>query len=191
MTYQQTIDYLYAQLPMFSRIGSAAYKEDLHNTIALCNSIGNPQNNFKTIHIAGTNGKGSTSHMLAAILQSAGYKTGLYTSPHIKDFRERIRINGKMISKDFVIDFVAKTTEITAERLAQINSLNEIAKLRNQTLAQMALAWLLKDKRITTVLIGASSVAQLDDNLACLDNPEFSKQELNKIEKILRKQISK
>ncbi len=84
-----------------------------------------------------------------------------------------------------------KSSEITEERLVQINSLNEIAKLRNQSLAQMALAWLLKDKRITTVLIGASSVAQLDDNLACLDNLEFSKQELNKIEKILRKQISK
>lgn len=109
MTYQQTIDYLYAQLPMFSRIGSAAYKEDLHNTIALCDSIGNPQTKYKTIHIAGTNGKGSTSHMLAAILQSAGYKTGLYTSPHIKDFRERIRVNGEMIKEQAVVDFVAKT----------------------------------------------------------------------------------
>ncbi len=115
MTYQQTIDYLYAQLPMFSRIGSAAYKEDLHNTIALCNSIGNPQNNFKTIHIAGTNGKGSTSHMLAAILQSAGYKTGLYTSPHIKDFRERIRIDGEMITQEAVVEFVARTKEKSDE----------------------------------------------------------------------------
>jgi dihydrofolate synthase / folylpolyglutamate synthase len=109
MTYQQTIDYLYAQLPMFSRIGSAAYKEDLHNTIALCDSIDNPQRSFKTIHIAGTNGKGSTSHMLAAILQSAGYKTGLYTSPHIKDFRERIRVNGEMIKEEAVVEFVART----------------------------------------------------------------------------------
>ena len=91
MNYQQTIEYLYSQLPMFSRIGSAAYKADLQNTIALCNNIGNPQNSYKTIHIAGTNGKGSTSHILAAILQEAGYKTGLYTSPHIKDFRERDR----------------------------------------------------------------------------------------------------
>ncbi len=115
MTYQQTIDYLYAQLPMFSRIGSAAYKEDLHNTIALCNSIGNPQNNFKTIHIAGTNGKGSTSHMLAAILQSAGYKTGLYTSPHIKDFRERIRVNGQMIKEEAVVEFVARTKQKSDE----------------------------------------------------------------------------
>ena len=106
MTYQQTINYLYSQLPMYSRIGAAAYKEDLHNTIALCNAIGNPHLKFKSIHIAGTNGKGSTSHMLAAILQQAGYKTGLYTSPHLKDFRERIKINGEMINKDFVVDFV-------------------------------------------------------------------------------------
>lgn len=93
---------------MFSRIGSAAYKKDLHNTIELCNALGNPQNNFKSIHIAGTNGKGSTSHMLAAILQQAGHKTGLYTSPHLKDFRERIRINGEMIPENAVIDFVQR-----------------------------------------------------------------------------------
>lgn len=113
MNYQQTIDYLYAQLPMFSRIGAAAYKEDLHNTIALCNALDNPQNKFATIHIAGTNGKGSTSHMLAAILQQAGYKTGLYTSPHLKDFRERIKINGEMISESFVVDFVKRTKTLS------------------------------------------------------------------------------
>lgn len=106
MTYQQTIDYLFSQLPMFSRIGAAAYKEDLHNTIALCNAIDNPQNKFKSIHIAGTNGKGSTSHMLAAILQQAGYKTGLYTSPHLKDFRERIKVNGVMMPEEKVVEFV-------------------------------------------------------------------------------------
>jgi dihydrofolate synthase / folylpolyglutamate synthase len=115
LTYQQTIDYLYAQLPMFSRVGAAAYKADLHNTIALCNSINNPHHKFKSIHIAGTNGKGSTSHMLASILQAAGYKTGLYTSPHIKDFRERIRINGQMIPQEIIVDFVAKTRSITEE----------------------------------------------------------------------------
>jgi dihydrofolate synthase/folylpolyglutamate synthase len=115
MTYQQTIDYLYAQLPMYSRIGAAAYKEDLHNTIALCNAINNPQTKFKSIHIAGTNGKGSTSHMLAAMLQQAGYKTGLYTSPHLKDFRERIKINGQMISQDFVVDFVERTKTVSEE----------------------------------------------------------------------------
>ncbi len=106
MTYQETIQYLYSQLPLFTRDGPSAYKEDLTNTIALCQTIGNPQNKFKGIHIAGTNGKGSTSHMLAAILQTAGYKTGLYTSPHLKDFRERIRINGAMIRETEVITFV-------------------------------------------------------------------------------------
>lgn len=91
---------------MFSRVGAAAYKKDLTNTIAMCDAIGNPQQSFKSIHIAGTNGKGSTSNMLAAILQSSGYKTGLYTSPHLKDFRERIRINGAMCNKDFIVHFV-------------------------------------------------------------------------------------
>ena len=113
MNYQQTIEYLYQHLPMFSRIGAAAYKKDLHNTIALCDAIDNPQNKFKSIHIAGTNGKGSTSHMLAAILQQAGYKTGLYTSPHLKDFRERIKVNGAMIADDFVIEFVQRTKTIS------------------------------------------------------------------------------
>jgi dihydrofolate synthase/folylpolyglutamate synthase len=108
MDYQQTIDYLFARLPMFSRIGAAAYKKDLTNTIELCNALDNPQNKFKSIHIAGTNGKGSTSHMLAAILQSAGYKTGLYTSPHLKDFRERIKINGQQIPQDFVGEFTQR-----------------------------------------------------------------------------------
>lgn len=93
---------------MFHRIGAAAYKADLNNTIAICNSLNNPQNNFKSIHIAGTNGKGSTSHMIAAVLQIAGCKTGLYTSPHLKDFRERIRINGELIAEKKVIDFVEK-----------------------------------------------------------------------------------
>ena len=115
MNYQQTIDYLYAQLPMFSRIGAAAYKEDLHNSFALCNALDNPQTKFISVHVAGTNGKGSTSHMLAAMLQQAGYKTGLYTSPHLKDFRERIKINGQMIQKDFVVDFVERTIQISAQ----------------------------------------------------------------------------
>jgi dihydrofolate synthase/folylpolyglutamate synthase len=100
---------------MFSRIGAAAYKEDLHNTTVLCKALDDPHKKFKSIHIAGTNGKGSTSHMLAAILQQAGYKTGLYTSPHLKDFRERIKINGKKISEEFVIDFVQKTKPISEQ----------------------------------------------------------------------------
>ncbi len=98
---------------MFSRIGSAAYKKDLHNTIALCSALNNPQTTFKSIHIAGTNGKGSTSHMLAAMLQQAGYKTGLYTSPHLKDFRERIKINGQMISEDFIVQFVTQNKALS------------------------------------------------------------------------------
>lgn len=106
MNYSQTVDYLYSRLPMFTRVGAVAFKKDLHNTIAFCSALNNPQNQYKTIHIGGTNGKGSTSHMLAAILQKAGYKTGLYTSPHLKDFRERIRINGKMVPKSFVTSFV-------------------------------------------------------------------------------------
>ncbi|HTB52551.1 MAG TPA: folylpolyglutamate synthase/dihydrofolate synthase family protein [Ferruginibacter sp.] len=113
MTYEETLDYLYAQLPMFSKIGAAAYKTDLHNTIALCKALNDPHTKFKSIHVAGTNGKGSTSHMLAAILQEAGYKTGLYTSPHLQDFRERIKINGEMVRQDFIIDFVARTKTIS------------------------------------------------------------------------------
>jgi dihydrofolate synthase/folylpolyglutamate synthase len=105
MNYQQTIDYLFSRLPMFSRIGAAAFKKDLTNTLALCEYLGDPQHKIKTIHIAGTNGKGSVSHMLAAILQAAGYKTGLYTSPHLKDFRERIKVNGEMVAQQFIIDF--------------------------------------------------------------------------------------
>lgn len=108
MNYQQTLDFLFQRLPMFSRIGSAAFKKDLTNTLALCEYLGNPQDTFKSIHIAGTNGKGSTSHMLAAILQTAGYRTGLYTSPHLRDFRERIKINGIMCDQDFVIDFTRR-----------------------------------------------------------------------------------
>ncbi|MBI2269713.1 MAG: bifunctional folylpolyglutamate synthase/dihydrofolate synthase [Bacteroidetes bacterium] len=108
MNYKETLQYMYDALPMFHRIGSAAYKADLNNTIAICNLLKNPQDKFRSIHVAGTNGKGSTSHMLASILQSAGYKVGLYTSPHLKDFRERIKINGKMIPRKLVIDFVSR-----------------------------------------------------------------------------------
>src|SRR6476646_6340457 len=101
MNYAGTLKYLYAQLPMFSQIGAAAYKKDLANTRQLCEALDNPQTKFKSIHIAGTNGKGSVSHMLAAVLQTAGYKTGLYTSPHLKDFRERIRVDGEMVKEQF------------------------------------------------------------------------------------------
>jgi dihydrofolate synthase/folylpolyglutamate synthase len=106
MNYTDTIQYLYSALPLFTRDGISAYKANLDNTIELCARLDNPQHKFKSVHIAGTNGKGSTSHMLAAVLHTAGYKTGLYTSPHLKDFRERIRINGEMISEQQVINFV-------------------------------------------------------------------------------------
>jgi dihydrofolate synthase/folylpolyglutamate synthase len=107
MTYQQTVEWMFSQLPVYQHQGASAYKEDLTNTILLAGHLGNPQQNLKCIHVAGTNGKGSTSHMLASILQEAGYKTGLYTSPHLKDFRERIKINGKEIGEDFVTQFIA------------------------------------------------------------------------------------
>lgn len=108
MNYAETVDYLFNRLPMFSRIGAAAYRKDLDNTWQLAEFAGNPERRFRSVHIAGTNGKGSTSHMLAAIFQQAGYKTGLYTSPHLKDFRERIRINGEFITEDAVVDFVQR-----------------------------------------------------------------------------------
>ncbi|MEO6456454.1 MAG: Mur ligase family protein, partial [Ginsengibacter sp.] len=113
MTYQETLQYLYTNLPMFSRSGAIAYKKDITNTVLLCEAIGNPQNKIKTIHVAGTNGKGSVSHMLAAVFQQSGYKTGLYTSPHLKDFRERIKIDGIMIPEDFIVSFVERIKEIS------------------------------------------------------------------------------
>lgn len=116
MDYKETLDYLFHRLPMFSRIGAAAYKKDLTNTIALCEALGHPQQSFRSVHIAGTNGKGSVSHMLAAIFQTAGYKTGLYTSPHLKDFRERIRINGEKVPEEFVVRFTERM-QTEAERI--------------------------------------------------------------------------
>ncbi|REA64059.1 bifunctional folylpolyglutamate synthase/dihydrofolate synthase [Dyadobacter luteus] len=107
MNYQETIEYLYSRLPVFQNIGARAYKPGLTTTLELCKILDNPQDKYKTIHVGGTNGKGSTSHMLAAILQEAGYKVGLYTSPHLKSFTERIRINGKEINQDYIVDFIA------------------------------------------------------------------------------------
>ncbi|MCE6992171.1 folylpolyglutamate synthase/dihydrofolate synthase family protein [Dyadobacter sp. CY323] len=117
MNYQETIDYLYSRLPVFQNIGARAFKPGLYTTQELCRSLGDPQNKYRTIHVAGTNGKGSTSHMLAAILQQAGYRVGLYTSPHLKDFRERIRVNGAFVSEDFIVQF-------TAGQKSNIESLN-------------------------------------------------------------------
>lgn len=106
MTYEETIEYLYNSVPMFQKVGAVAYKEGLYNTIKLDEHFCHPHKNFKSIHIAGTNGKGSCSHTLASILQASGYKVGLYTSPHLKDFRERIKVNGECVSEEYVIDFV-------------------------------------------------------------------------------------
>ena len=111
MNYQDTLEWMFKQLPMYQRIGAAAYKADLNNTIALLDMLGNPHRSFKSVHVAGTNGKGSTSHMLASIFQEAGFKTGLYTSPHLRDFRERIRINGEMIPQEKVVSFIEKNHE--------------------------------------------------------------------------------
>lgn len=108
MTYEQTLDWMFGRLPMYQKQGQSAFKPKLTNTVALIKHLDNPHENFKSIHVAGTNGKGSTSHMLASVLQEAGYKVGLYTSPHLKDFRERIKINGEEVSEKFVIDFISE-----------------------------------------------------------------------------------
>jgi len=111
MNYNETLNWMFNKLPMYQRIGAAAYKADLNTTIEILNHLDNPQHNFKSIHIAGTNGKGSVSHSLASVFQEAGYKTALYTSPHLRDFRERIRINGEMISEDKVVSFIDKNKQ--------------------------------------------------------------------------------
>ncbi|MEP2023074.1 MAG: folylpolyglutamate synthase/dihydrofolate synthase family protein [Reichenbachiella sp.] len=106
MNYQEVLDFLYTQLPMYQRVGKVAFKKDLTNTLRLSESLGHPHEKFKSIHVAGTNGKGSTSHMIASVLQSAGFKVGLYTSPHLRSFRERIRVNGEEVKESFIADFV-------------------------------------------------------------------------------------
>ena len=112
MNYSQTLDYLVSKLPMYQRIGAAAYKADLGNITQLCKILGHPERKFRSVHIAGTNGKGSVSHMIASILQTAGYKTGLHTSPHMKDFRERAKVNGNLVSKQYVKAFVNKNKKV-------------------------------------------------------------------------------
>ncbi|HYH55788.1 MAG TPA: Mur ligase family protein, partial [Anseongella sp.] len=115
MNYRQTIDYLYSRLPVFHRVGAAAYKPSLKNISLLCRALGEPQLKFRSVHIGGTNGKGSVSNMLAAVLQTAGYRTGLYTSPHLRDFRERIRVSGQMIPEEEVVRLVAESRELIEE----------------------------------------------------------------------------
>ena len=112
MTYPQALEFLYSQLPAFHRIGKAAYRNDLKNTISLDSYFNHPHNKYLTIHIAGTNGKGSVSHMIASVLQEAGYRTGLYTSPHLKDFRERIKVNGEMIPENEIITYLTRHKDV-------------------------------------------------------------------------------
>ena len=123
--YTKTVEWMFQQLPMFQRVGAKAFKKDLSRTIKLDEYLGNPHKNFKSVHIAGTNGKGSTSHMLASILQEAGYKVGLYTSPHLKDFRERIKVNGKFIPKKNVVGFIEEHRDFLTEN----NSLRQTPRL--------------------------------------------------------------
>ncbi|HEX8677975.1 MAG TPA: folylpolyglutamate synthase/dihydrofolate synthase family protein, partial [Segetibacter sp.] len=151
LNYTETIDYLFHRLPMFSRLGAAAYKGDLTNTIKLCEAVGNPHLRFKSIHIAGTNGKGSTSHILAAIMQTAGYKTGLYTSPHLKDFRERIKVNGEMVKKGFVADFT--------ERIKPL--IEEIEPSFFEITVAMAFTWF-ADQKIDVAVIEVGLGGRLD-----------------------------
>ena len=111
MNYQETLNWMFNQLPMYQQQGASAYKEDLTNSILLSDYLGKPEKDLKFIHVAGTNGKGSTSHLIASVLQEAGYKVGLYTSPHLRDFRERIKINGIEISEEFVCEFIEKNID--------------------------------------------------------------------------------
>ncbi|WP_336514263.1 folylpolyglutamate synthase/dihydrofolate synthase family protein [Pollutibacter soli] len=161
MTYTETLDFLYQRLPMFSRIGTAAYKKDLGNTIALCDALGNPQNQFRSIHIAGTNGKGSVSHMLASVLQSAGYLTGLYTSPHLVHFGERIRINGEMINEEFVVDFTEKVKPL----------IDKIEPSFFELTVAMAFYWF-AEKRVDVAVIETGLGGRLDSTNIIL--PELS-----------------
>ena len=115
MTYAQTLAYLYEQLPMFQRVGAAGYKKGLGNTLALAEALGHPERKFRSVHVAGTNGKGSSSHLLAAVLQAAGYKVGLYTSPHLREFTERIRVNGQELAPDYLVEWVSRWRPLFAE----------------------------------------------------------------------------
>lgn len=151
MTYKECIDFLYKSLPMYQRIGGAAYKADLNNTIALLNHIQNPHLSLKTLHIGGSNGKGSVSHNLASILQEAGYVVGLYTSPHLKTFRERIRINGSMIDKDYICRFIEQNK----------NAFHEIQPSFFEMTVAMAFQYF-KEKKVDIAVIEVGMGGRLD-----------------------------
>lgn len=161
MEYQKCLDYLFTQLPMYQRQGAAAYKENLDNTIALAKLTGNPELKIKTVHLAGTNGKGSTAHLIASVLQEQGCKTGLYTSPHLKDFRERIRINGSMISHDDVIGFVNLHKD----------SWNEIQPSFFEITVAMAF-WFFEKQKVDVAIIETGLGGRLDSTN--IVNPELS-----------------
>ncbi len=161
MNYRETLAYLFNALPMYQRVGAAAYKADLSNTIELCRRLGNPEKGLRCIHIAGTNGKGSVSHLLASVFQEAGYKTGLFTSPHLKDFRERIRINGKMVSKKWVCDFVVRNKK----------HFNKINPSFFEMTAAMAFDYF-RDKKTDIAIIETGMGGRLDSTNVV--NPEFS-----------------
>ena len=161
MNYQQTLDFLFSRLPMFSKTGASAYKAGLENIEAICEHLGHPQKKYPSVHIAGTNGKGSVSHMLAAVLQTAGYKTGLHTSPHLKDFRERLKVNGEMVSEQFVIDFTEKIIPL----IDKINpSFFEIS-------VAMAFAWF-AEQQVDIAVIETGMGGRLDSTNILL--PELS-----------------
>ncbi len=162
-SYDEVIKYLYDHLPYYQRSGPAAYKDNLDNTIALDEMFDHPHHNFKSVHVAGTNGKGSVSHMLTSILMEAGYKTGLYTSPHLKDFRERIRINGEMIEKEFVVDFV--------EEFRRRNEEKEIEPSFFELTVMMAFDYFSKNK-VDIAIVEVGLGGRLDSTN--IIRPEFS-----------------
>ena len=151
MTYPETLEYLYQRLPMFSRVGAPAIRKGLKNISALCEALGNPQEGLRCIHVAGTNGKGSVSHMLAAVLQSAGYRTGLYTSPHLSDFRERIRVDGGMVEESFVTSFTERTKPL----------IEEIAPSFYEITVAMAFEYF-REKRVDVAVIETGLGGRLD-----------------------------
>lgn len=176
MNYQETLNYLYVKTPAFQHVGQSAYKPGLDNVLALAKAYNNPQTAFKTIHVAGTNGKGSVSHTLAAILQVAGYKVGLYTSPHLRDFSERIRVNGKPISSDYVVQFVAKSKriiEVLNPSFFEITTLMAFAYFKEQAVdvavIEVGLGGRLDSTNIITPLLSVITNVSFD-HVALLGN---------------------
>lgn len=179
MTYAEALDFLYTQLPMFQRVGAAAYKPGLDTSIALAEAFGNPHRRFRSIHVGGTNGKGSTSHTLAAILGEAGYRTGLYTSPHLVDFRERIRVGGVMIPEDGVIDFVSRFKDMHLDfhpsffELTMVMAFEHFARSRvDAAVVEVGLGGRLDSTNIITPELSVITNISLDHTQFLGDTPE-------------------